>query len=135
MASYRIWGDRAEKIVILDSSAILMLFEFSIDLEDEIVRLLGRCHIVVPRPILDELKVLSEKGKGKAKVFAKPALVFVKRFEIMDIEGFRGDDAVLHLAKKVSGVVVTNDTELKQRIKKAGLHVVFLRGKQKLVLD
>ena len=36
MASNRLWDNRDGKIVILDSSAIMMCFEFSIDLENEL---------------------------------------------------------------------------------------------------
>ena len=55
MASDRLWRDREGRIVILDSSSILMLFEFSIDLEDELTRLLGKFRVLIPRPIFDEL--------------------------------------------------------------------------------
>ena len=58
-------GNYFEKTVILDTSAILMLFEFSIDLEDELIKLLGRFHILVPSPIIEELKLLSKHGNGK----------------------------------------------------------------------
>ena len=57
MASNRLWGDREEKTVILDSSAVMLLFEFSINLEAELDRLLGSYHIVIPRQIINELKL------------------------------------------------------------------------------
>ena len=133
MASDRLWGNRDTK-VILDSSGIMMLFEFSIDLEDELTRLLGKFQILVPKPILEELRFLSEQGKGRKRTIAKPALDLIKRYEIADADG-TGDDSVLFLAKKLNGIVVTNDRDLRNRLKKAGLHTIFLRGKQKLVLE
>ena len=136
MASDRIWRDRKGKIVILDSSAIFMLFEFSVGLESELTRLLGKYHIVIPKPIFEEIKLLAEKGKGRKKRIAKPALELIKGYEIVETDNVRcGDDAVLYLAQKLSGVVVTNDRELRNRLKKASLKTIFLRGKQQLVLE
>jgi rRNA-processing protein FCF1 len=112
----------------------MMLFEFSIDLEDELTRLLGRFHIVVPTPIAKELRYLSEHGKGKKRLIAKPALELIKKYEIIDEKG-TGDDSVLSLAQKLNGIVVTNDRVLKNRVKKTGLRIIFLRGKNRLVLE
>jgi rRNA-processing protein FCF1 len=136
MASDRLWGNRDGKIVILDSSAIMMLFEFSIDLEQELTRLLGKYHIVVPKPIVQELKFLSQYGKGKKKLIAKPALILLKKYDVVDIEkNVGGDEAVFHLAKKLQGTVFTNDKALRKRIRAASLHSIYLRGKKKLVLE
>ena len=134
MASDRLWPNRNEKRVILDSSAILMLFEYSVNLEDEIAHLIGKFKIVIPSPIVNELKFLSESGDGKKRQKAKAALGLVKRYEIVDTEG-SGDDSILNLAKKINGIVVTNDKELRRRIKDLSLRVIFLRGKKKLVLE
>jgi len=134
MASNRLREDRNGKTVILDSSAVMMLFEFSIDLEDELTRLLGKFRIIVPSPIVEELKLLSEKGKGKKKLIAKPSLELIKKYEIVD-EGGNGDDAVLMLAKKLNGIVITNDRELRKRVKESSLQTIYLRGKSRLVLD
>ena len=136
MALDRIWRNREEKIVILDSNAIMMLFEFSIDLEDELTRLLGKYHVIVPKPIIEELEFLSKHGKGKKKFIAKPALEFVSRYDV-DSEDTdeKGDNAVFHLAKKLSGIVLTNDRVLRKRLRKESLHVIYLRGKNRLVLE
>ena len=134
MASNWLRRDRTEKIVILDSSAIMMLFEFSIDLEDELTRLLGRFRVVVPSPIVKELRYLSEQGKGKKRLIAKPALELIKKYEIVDERG-TGDDSVLSLAQRLNAIVITNDRVLKNRVKKTGLRIIYLRGKNRLVLE
>jgi rRNA-processing protein FCF1 len=134
MASDRLWRNPKERRVILDSSSIMMLFEHSIDLEDELTRLLGKVEIIVPKPIVDELIYLSENGKGRKKRLAKPALELIKDYKVIESEG-NGDDSVLFLAKKLHAVVVTNDKELRIRIKEESLKTVYLRGKKRLVLD
>ena len=134
MASDRLWRDREGRIVILDSSSILMLFEFSIDLEDELTRLLGKFRVLIPRPMFDELIFLSKHGKGKKKYNSKPALDLIKKYDISEAEG-KGDDSVLYLAKVHNGVVVTNDKDLRKRAKDIHLQTIYLREKSKLVLD
>jgi rRNA-processing protein FCF1 len=134
MASDRLRRDREEKTVILDSSAIMMLFEFSIDLKDELTRLLGSFHVIVPRPIIAELRFLSEHGKGKKRLIAKPALKLIKRYEIVDSEE-TGDESVLSLARNCRGIVVTNDRELRKKAKKESLQTIYLREKSKLILE
>jgi rRNA-processing protein FCF1 len=134
MASDRIRRDRDAKLVILDSSAIMMLFEFSVDLEGELTRLLGKYHVVIPMPIVRELEFLSKYGKGKKSLFAKPSLKLIEKYDAEEADG-KGDDAVFCLAKKLNGIVVTNDRELKNRLKAASLQVIYLRGKKQLSMD
>jgi rRNA-processing protein FCF1 len=135
MASDRLWGNKKYKLVILDSSAIMMLFEFSIDLENELKRILGLYKIIIPEPIKNELEFLSNNAKGKRKRIASSSLQLIKRYEIMKInEDFKGDDAVMHLGKKLNGYVVTNDKKLRYRLKKKSINIICLRGKNKLML-
>ena len=135
MASDRIWGNRDEKTVILDSSALMMLFEFQVDLEDELTRLVGKYHIIIPKPIYDELEFLSKHGRGKKRINAKASLKLVNRYNVVDVEEKTGDDSVFSLARQTKGIVVTNDKELKNRLKKISVSVIFLRAKKKLVME
>ena len=98
MASDRLRQYRTEKRVILDSNSILMLFEFSIDLENELTQLVGKFKIIIPSPIVEELKFLSNSGDGKKRQNAKAALQLIKNYEIVNIQG-PGDDAVLRRRK------------------------------------
>ena len=50
-------------------------------------------------------------------------------------EAVKGDDAVFYLAKKLQGIVVTNDRELRKRVKKKSLKTIYLRGKNKLAFE
>lgn len=134
MASNRAWGDSIHKTVILDSSALMMCFEFSIDLEKELTRLLGRYCIVVPSSIVRELEFLA-KTTGKKRGKAKASLKLVENYDTIDTDERYGDDSIVELAKKMNGVVVTNDKELRRRLKKLSLSVIFLRAKKMLVLE
>ena len=59
----------------------------------------------------------------------------IEKYKLEDSNNLDGDSSVLFLAKKHQGIVVTNDKGLKERIKKEKLHVIYLRGKGKLVLE
>ena len=134
MASNRIRRDRDAKLVILDSSSIMMLFEFSIDLEGELTRLVGRYHIIVPTPVVRELEFLSKHGKSKKSFFAKSSLKLIEKYDTEDID-VEADNAVFCLAKKLNGIVATNDRGLRERLKAASLQVIYLRGKKQLSMD
>jgi rRNA-processing protein FCF1 len=135
MAFDRIRGNRTTKIVVLDSSAILMLFEFSIDLEKELTRLLGSYKIIVPKTIFNEINYLAENGKGKKKAIAKPALKLVEKYELVEDSSKFGDDAVLEIAKKFNGIVFSNDKELRKKARKEKLKTICLRGKKYLTIS
>ena len=136
MASDRLWRDRIHKIVILDSSAIMMLFEFSIDLENELTRLLGSYKILVPKTVLKELELLSnKKSDSKKKMKAKASVKLIEKYDVIDVKSENADDSIIELAKETDGVVVTNDMELRKRLKYFSIHIIFLRAKKKLVME
>jgi rRNA-processing protein FCF1 len=133
MAFNRVRRDKIHKTVILDSSAILMFFEFSIDWENELTRLLGAHHVVVPSAVVKELQILSSRDISGKKAGA--ALKLVQKYETIGEDTQYADDAILKIAQKTKGIVLTNDAVLRHRLKKQGNSVVFLRGKKKLALD
>ena len=123
-----------DTIILLDSNAVMMLFEFSINLEGELTGLFGKFKIIIPKTVINELKFLSEHGKGRKKLIAKPALRLIEKYDIVDSWGI-GDQAIIDLAKKLNCIVLTNDKKLREKLKKLSLHTVFLRNKSKLVSE
>jgi rRNA-processing protein FCF1 len=113
----------------------MMLFEFSIDLERELTRIIGSYNIIVPSGIIKELELLSIKGKGEKRAKAKAGLKLIKNYDIFPVLEKFGDDSVIFTAKKTNGVVVTNDKELRKRLKLQSIPVIFLRAKKKLELE
>jgi rRNA-processing protein FCF1 len=133
MASDRVRGDKIYKTVILDSSAILMFFEFSVNWEKELDSLVGAHRLVVPTAVIQELQILATRNRGQKKAAA--ALKLIAKYETIDADAVSADEALLKIAEKTQGIVVTNDAELRKRLKNRGFSVIFLRGKKKLVLD
>jgi rRNA-processing protein FCF1 len=133
MAFDRVRGDKIRKTVILDSSAILMFFEFSVDWKKELDRLLDSYNLVVPTAVVQELQILATRSSGQKKAAA--ALKLIAQYDTVDQEADTVDEALIKLAEKTHGYVVTNDTELRNQLRKRGFPVIFLRGKKKLILD
>ncbi|MDX1534422.1 MAG: twitching motility protein PilT [Thermoplasmata archaeon] len=116
----------APPVVLLDANALMMPFQFPIDLEGELVRLFGQVTAKVPSSVLRELERLAP-----ANATAKAALRFAARFPVLEVEG-EGDDALLALARTEGAAVLTNDKALRRRVREAGLPVVFLRERSRL---
>jgi rRNA-processing protein FCF1 len=135
MASDRLWEDRGSKIVILDTNAILMLFELNINLESELKRIIGKYKIIIPKKVYDELVFFSNKSNGKKKIYSKASLDLIKKYEIVESFEKDADNAVFLLAKKTNGIVVTNDKDLRKSLKEKSIKVLFLRAKKKLELE
>jgi rRNA-processing protein FCF1 len=115
-------------IVILDTNALLMPFQMGLDVEGEVLREMGRCRIVVPRVAAAELRALGSSLREGAA-----ALKFAERFESMETVGL-GDDAIVDLAIRTEGTVVTGDRGLIKRLHAEGLRVLRPRQKKRLEL-
>jgi len=115
------------KAIVLDANALLMPFQFKLNLDHELKRLFGDLPVFVPSSVLGELANVTDKN-GKA------ALALARKYSIAETE-MSGDDAVLALAEQRSAAVVTNDRELIGRLKKRGIPVIRLRAERYLVAD
>jgi rRNA-processing protein FCF1 len=113
--------------VILDTNALLMPFETSINLDLELRRLLGDVQVIVPGPMVGELKRSSSKYK-------KVALALARKYEIVDSK-YRGDAAIIDIATSTGAPVVTNDRELRRKLKDKGIRTIYLRSYTHLEMD
>ncbi|MDO9536913.1 MAG: twitching motility protein PilT [Thermoplasmata archaeon] len=114
--------------VIADTNALIAPFKKKFNIDSELSRLLGDYKIVVPEPLLGELKKLAVTNMN-----ARGALKLALSREVMPTKK-AGDDSVLELAVKLKGYVMTNDVELMQRAKKRKLRVIRLREGCRLVV-
>jgi rRNA-processing protein FCF1 len=115
-------------LVLLDTNALLMPFQMGLDVEAEIERAMGSCRIAVPMVVIAELQAM----EGSVK-FVTAALKLAERFEVLETVGL-GDNAIVELAKRSGGIVVTGDRGLVGRRRKEGLQVRRPRQKSRLEL-
>jgi rRNA-processing protein FCF1 len=113
--------------VILDTNALLMPFETSINLDHELGRLLGSCEVFVPGPVIGELKRIKSKH-------AKAALTLARKYRIAET-GQQGDEGIIQVAKELGAYVLTNDRELRSRLRKMGIPTIYLRSGKYLQAD
>ena len=118
---------RTMQTVVLDTNALLMPFEIKMNLDLAIRELLGEARIVVPGPLVGELKHLDHK-------FAGAALSLARKYEIIPTVT-TGDNSVMELAKKTGGYVLTNDKELRRRLRREKIPIIFLRSGTHLAID
>lgn len=113
--------------VVLDTNALLMPFEIKMNLDLALKDLLGEARIVVPGPLVGELKHLDHK-------YAGAALSLARKYEIIPTQA-TGDSAVIELAKATGGYVLTNDKELRRRLRREKVPIIFLRSSTHLAID
>lgn len=114
------------KALVIDANGLLMPFQFRLNLDLEITRLLGEVPILVPDSVLGELGRLGTKE-------AKAALALARKYEVVVTE-HSGDDAVIDVAERHSGAVLTNDRELIERLKERAIPILRLRSGRFLIL-
>ena len=124
------------KEVVIDTNFFMVPFQFNVDVISELEKLLPSYKLTTPSFVINELKGLKRNSKGKVRLNANLALKLANssKVEIKDIsllENETVDDALL----RVSEVLATNDIELKNRAKKKGITVVYLRQKKYIAVE
>ncbi|MFO7791972.1 MAG: hypothetical protein R6W73_03185 [Candidatus Saliniplasma sp.] len=107
--------------IILDANALIMPFQFNINLDSELERLFVNPDVYVPTSVIDELEMLKRKD----------ALRLANKYKIIEV-GAKRDEGVIEAVEKLDGILVTNDKELKNRVRERGQPVAFLRSRSHL---
>ena len=66
------------RAVVLDTNALMIPYQFGINIERELTRLLGICRIIIPRTVVEEIQGLTEK-KGEIGRAARLGLSIIKK--------------------------------------------------------
>lgn len=112
------------KSVVLDTNALLMPFQFGINIDLEIRHLLGDVEVLVPSSAVAELKKLKVKE-------AKAALSLAGKYRQVQT-AHKGDEGVIEAAETHHAAVVTNDQELISILRKSSIPVIRMRECQRL---
>jgi rRNA-processing protein FCF1 len=113
--------------VVLDTNALLMPFEFSLNIDAELRRLLGDCDVYVPGPVIGELK----RSRNK---HASVALTLARKYKVAETST-QGDAGVIEVAQRLNAFVVTNDQVLRTKLRKQRIKTIYLRSGNHLALD
>lgn len=123
------WRRVARPRVVLDANALMMPFQFSVNLDVELRRLVGDCDAVVPSSVVRELARLAPRDRT-----AKAALALAGKYAVHETAK-TGDAAVVEAAVALRAPVVTNDQALLAALQRAGIPRITLRSKSHLVLE
>lgn len=125
--------------VILDSNFLFIPLRFGVDIFEELQRLLGKLpRCIVPKPIIEELKLLRPEAKPSFKKELDFALDLAGRCEVLEENPRYGepvDDFVLRLAVSNGWLVATNDSDLRRRLREVGVPIIYLRQRAYLEID
>lgn len=134
--------------MLLDTNALFIPGEFGVDIFEELERL-GYQYIIVLKAVMNELDGLRRELKGRDKRAANvgyslllrylhapeqehmPGRCKVKLYDT-NLGEINTDDLILEVAFKNKAAVLTIDKPLRQKLTKAGITTVYLKGKRKL---
>jgi len=122
-------GEQLDFPIIVDANGFFLPFQFGINLDAELTRLFGKYTIVVPNTVLAELSAL--RG-SEQKAYA--AYELAQKYKRIVVPG-KGDESIVRLARKLKCPVLTNDRELKKRLRAKGIQRVVLKGKSHLEIE
>ena len=112
--------------VLLDSNFLLTCIKQKIDFFED-TKLMG-IRIIIPKQILNELKILEQRSNSNARIALK--LLKEEDFREIDLQDSKTDRAIIKFAKKNPSVIIaTLDKEIQDKTKNKKL---IIRGKKKL---
>jgi len=123
----RAMNEDKRQYVVLDTNALLMPFQFKLNLDVELERLVGSCEILVPSIVMEELDNTKDPNSNAAKKLAG-------KYKLLPAKG-SGDQGILQAAIDIRAVLVTNDKELGKRARDLGLRTISMKKRSHLVWD
>ena len=125
--------------IILDSSFLFIPSQFNIDIFEELANTLNqRFELIILSSTGEELEKIVKSKSIKLQRQAALALIFAqkcRRFDVKKGENESNDDMIVRVASDLKCSVGTNDRDLRKRLRRINLPVIYLRQKSRLVVD
>tara|TARA_Y100000034_G_scaffold126688_1_gene178296 strand:+ start:7899 stop:8273 length:375 start_codon:yes stop_codon:yes gene_type:complete len=119
--------------IVVDTNSLIYAVKGKFDLFSELKKTFS--DIIIPKGVMKEMKVLSISAQRTSdKVAAKIAIQIVEhsKVKIIDIGNTHIDDRIVVYAKDNSCAVLTNDAELKSRLKNEKIPVFIISKNSKI---
>ncbi|MFX1485609.1 MAG: PIN domain-containing protein [Promethearchaeota archaeon] len=124
---------------MLDTNFLMMSGQFKINIFSELDRIIQRKYVpVILSATVEELWKLLENEKPKIQQQASLALKMVEGCEVRKADRLPNenvDDLIVRYAKESKCIVSTNDRELRKKLRRNHIAVIYLRQKAFLALD
>jgi rRNA-processing protein FCF1 len=125
--------------VVLDANFFFVALQFNVDVFDELADLLNRrFEPVILSSTQKELQGLAESRSPKQQKQAQLALRLAEKCRFIAVEKSLKetyDDVIVRVSAEWKSPVATNDRELRKRLRKVGVPVIFLRQRQRLEME
>ncbi|MEM2874659.1 MAG: hypothetical protein QW567_01340 [Candidatus Hadarchaeales archaeon] len=114
--------------IVVDTSFIMAQGLYGVDLVGELERVVeGKFELIVPSRVIEELKNLAEKGSPRERAAARIGLDLISGARVVEATGST-DEAIFRMAVENGWAVGTNDRNLRMRLRRGGITVIYLRG-------
>jgi rRNA-processing protein FCF1 len=137
--SLRNKNPRKKLRVIVDANFLLIPSQFNVDIFEEMARVLNQSfEPVMTLLTYRELQNIAEKSSPKLQRQAVLALKLAAKCRMINVEKTSAeshDNLIVRLAFAMKCCVATNDRELKKKLRKLGLTVIYLRQKSHLAVE
>ncbi|MBS7610669.1 hypothetical protein KEJ27_00415 [Candidatus Bathyarchaeota archaeon] len=124
--------------LVVDASFLLECIRRKIDIIEKLEeKLNSRVRIVVLKPVYDEMLRLS-MGSDRKSRYARLAIQLLSRveMELVEVDGKEPVDTIIEqYAYKLKTPVATNDLNLKKRLVKLKIPVLYVRGLSRIDID
>ena len=140
---------RDNPIIILDTNALFLPFQFKLNLDSELSRLIGVYELVIPSCVLSEIHRLHNTEKfgtlALKLALSRPQPDWYLKLETEILTDQASDDVfpelnktdsnIIKIAKAISGIVVTNDKILLRLLHENDVQTISLRARKYLKLN
>ena len=131
---------KKEKVkVIFDSNFLFVPSQFQLDIFEELTNLLNqRFDPILLSPTQKELQRLAKESSPKTRKQASLALKLAKKCRVVQVEkGLEEthDDVIARVAAEWKCPVATNDQDLRRKLRKLEVPIIFLRQRHRLELE
>jgi uncharacterized protein len=124
--------------IIIDSNALFAPLQFKIDIYGELERILNRrFELVLLSSVLNELRTLASEGRPKIRKMAAFAIEFAEKCRYVEVRSAAKtvDDTIIDVAAKFKTPVLTNDAQLRKRLRDISVPVIYVRQKSHLAIE
>ena len=118
--------------VICDTNFLIHLATRRIKNIDNLDMEIGSISFIVPEVVKNELIKLQQISEKNQEITM--TLNFIKKFEIISINGTYADQELINYVKNNRSMIGTMDRELKNKIKKLGSSILSIHN-DKIVLE
>ncbi len=129
----------AKTKIVIDANFLFIPAQFNIDIFEELANLLNqRFEAILLSSTLKELQGLAKSTSSKVSKQAELGIRMSEKCRLFSVEKRETetyDDVIVRVATEWKCVVATNDKALRKRLQAAGVPVILLRQKHRLVLE